>query len=150
MPRKLTKYVISAGVLLAGIQFLQPDRTNPSSDPAAHFDAVAKPSKEASAVVRRACGDCHSNDTVWPWYSRIAPVSWVVADDVKVGRARLNISEWNRLSPEMSEKRMQQMCDEAKEGGMPLFSYKLMHPAAKLSAADVSAICSAPAATASR
>lgn len=143
MPRKLIKYAVSAGVLLAGIQFLQPDRTNPPSDPAAHFEAVAKPSKETSAVVRRACGDCHSNETVWPWYSRIAPVSWMIADDVKEGRAHLNISEWNRLSPEMSQKRMQQMCSEAKEGGMPLFAYKLMHPAAKLDAADVSAICSA-------
>lgn len=143
MARKLAKFAVSAAVLLVGVQFLKPDRTNPASDPAAAFEAVAKPSKEAVAVVRRACGDCHSNETVWPWYSRIAPVSWLVADDVKEGRAHLNFSEWNRYSPEVSQKRMGEACREVKEGGMPLFAYTLMHPNAKLSSADVSAICSA-------
>lgn len=143
MARKLTKVAVSAAVLLVGMQFLQPDRTNPAADPAAAFEAVAKPSNEAASVVRRACGDCHSNETVWPWYSRIAPVSWVVADDVKEGRAHLNFSEWNRYTPEVSRKHMGEMCREVKDGGMPLFAYTLMHPEAKLSSVDIAAICSA-------
>ncbi len=145
MARKLTKIAVPAAVLLVGVQFFQPDRTNPAADPAVAFEAVAKPSKETAAVVRRACGDCHSNETVWPWYSRVAPVSWLVADDVKEGRAHLNFSEWSRYSPEVSEKRIGEMCREVKDGGMPLFAYTLMHPQAKLTAADVSAICSASA-----
>jgi hypothetical protein len=143
MPRKLAKAALSALVLIAGMQLLQPDRTNPPADPAASFEAVAKPSKETAAVLRRACADCHSNETVWPWYSRIAPFSWVIADDVRRGRAHMNLSEWNLLSPEASQKRVQEMCEEAKGGGMPLFSYKLMHPRAKLSESDVSVVCSA-------
>ncbi len=143
MPRKLTKAAVSAVVLWGGMQFIRPDRTNPPADPAASFEAVVKPSKEAAAVLKRACGDCHSNETVWPWYSKVAPISWVVADDVKRGRAHVNLSEWNQLGPEMSRKRMREMCEEAQGGGMPLFSYTLMHPKAKLSASDVSAICSA-------
>jgi hypothetical protein len=146
MTRKLTKVALSAAVLLGGMQFLRPVRTNPPADPAASFEALLKPPQETAVVVKRACGDCHSNETVWPWYSKIAPVSWVVADDVKQGRAHLNLSEWNRLSPEMSQTRIREMCREAKEGGMPLFAYRLIHPAAKLSASDVAAICSAPVA----
>jgi len=76
------------------------------------------------------CGDCHSNETVWPWYSNIAPVSWLIQRDVDEGRDKFNISEWNRT----------QEGDEAfevfKEGEMPLKPYLLLHPKARLSNQD--------------
>jgi len=76
----------------------------------------------------RSCGDCHSNQTTWPWYSRVAPVSWLIASDVAEGRGRLNVSEWNRR---------QRAADEATEavveGEMPLPIYLIMHPNARLS-----------------
>ncbi len=132
-------------LLLIVIQFFQPSGTNPPSEAAATFEAVAKPSPEVSAVVRRACRDCHSNQTIWPWYSRVAPVSWLVVDDVQEARVHLNFSEWNRYSPELSRLKMGQVCEEAKAGKMPLWYYLPMHPEARLGAADVAALCAPPA-----
>src|SRR6516162_4122750 len=94
-----TTFLLAAGALVV-MQFFRPERTNPLSDPAASFEAVAKPSSEVIASLKRACYDCHSNQTVWPWYSNLAPVSWLIASDVKQGRAHLNFSEWTRPGPE--------------------------------------------------
>lgn len=145
MAKKLKFVVIAIVILLAGSQFIQPDRSNPPINPAATFEAVAMPGAEFTAVVHRACYNCHSNNTVWPWYSRIAPVSWLVADDVKEGRAHLNFSEWGLLGPDVARTRLQDVCDEVQAGDMPLWQYRLIHPEAKLSAQDVKALCSASA-----
>jgi hypothetical protein len=76
----------------------------------------------------------------------VAPASWLVADDVKDGRVHLNFSEWNRLSPELSRRRMGAICKEVKEGEMPLWQYRLLHSESKLTSSDVSALCAlAPA-----
>ena len=148
MVKKTLKYGI--GVLVAAVivaQFIRPERTNPPADPSASFDAVAKPPREVAAVIGRACRDCHSNQTVWPWYSRIAPVSWLVARDVKEGRAKLNFSQWI-YSPEMTRIKLREICKEVKSGGMPPLYYIPIHPETKVTPAEVSAICSAPGAQA--
>jgi hypothetical protein len=144
MLRKLAKYgVVGIVVLFVAIQFVQPDRTNPPAYPEASFAAVAKPSPEVAAIFKRACSDCHSNETVWPWYSRVAPVSWLLVSDVREGRAHMNLSEWNLLSPEASKLRMKAACREVRKGEMPLWQYRLMHPEARLTSADIDKICSA-------
>ena len=94
-----TTILLAAGALVV-MQFFRPERANPSTDASASFEAVAKPSPEVVASLKRACYDCHSNQTVWPWYSNVAPVSWLIANDVKEGRAHLNFSEWTRPGPE--------------------------------------------------
>ncbi len=142
--RKVIKYGIAVvAVLLVVIQFFQPERTNPPVNPASTFEAVAKPGPGLAGVVNRACRDCHSNETTWPWYSKIAPVSWLVADDVKEARAHLNFSEWGYYSPEMSRLKLKEACTEVKGGDMPLWIYRLVHAQARLTDADVQAICSA-------
>lgn len=99
MLKKIAKYGISVLILLLMVaQFVQPDQTNPSADPSASFEAVAQPPKELTRVFERACRDCQSNRTVWPGYSKLAPVSWLLARDVKEGRAKLNFSQWNIYS----------------------------------------------------
>ena len=133
--------VILVVLILGAAQFVQPERANPPADPGASFEAVAKPPHGAGAVVARACRDCHSHQTTWPWYSKISPVSWLVASDVKEGRARLNLSQWNLYGPEMSKIRMGEMCRQAQGGKMPLWQYKLLHSEARLSPADVAALC---------
>jgi hypothetical protein len=143
MSRKIFKRALLGLVALAaGIQFVQPERGNPPSDPAGSFEALVRPSPEAAAVTRRACQNCHSNQTVWPWYGWMAPVSWLIADDVKDGRAHLNLSEWNRLGPEAARLRLRAMCKEARDGDMPLWRYRLLHRESRLTAGDVSALCS--------
>ena len=148
MGRKILKFgVIVLALLFVGIQFIQPERTNPPVDPASTFETVAKPGPEVASLVRRACYDCHSHETGWPWYAYVAPVSWLVADDVRVARRKLNFSQWNLLGPEMSRTRLKEACEEVKEGGMPLWNYLLMHPEARLTAEDIKTLCDAGAQT---
>lgn len=149
MLRKSIKIALLAVVvILAVAQLFPPERSNPPSDPSASFEALAKPSPEVAAIVERSCQDCHSNRTVWPWYSRVAPVSWLVASDVSEGRQNLNFSEWNLLSPEKSHARLRKVCEEVRSGDMPPWYYTLMHSRAKLSPADVQTLCAPPIAPA--
>ena len=91
--------------------------------------------------MHRACFDCHSNATVWPWYSHVAPVSWLLADDVKKGRKEVNFSEWGGYTQKRKLRKLKEICDQVKEGDMPLKKYVPLHPASKLSDADRAAIC---------
>jgi hypothetical protein len=150
MLRKMAKYVILAiAVLFIAAQFVQPDRTNPPANPTASFAVVANARPETAAILQRACADCHSNETTWPWYSRVSPVSWLVANDVKEGRAHMNLSEWNFLGPEAARLKLKAACKEVRAGEMPLWQYELMHPKARLSPADAEMICSVPESLAS-
>ena len=88
-------------------------------------------SPQTRALAKQACFDCHSNETEWPAYSNIAPVSWLIYRDVAEGRAALNFSEWQRPQEEAKD-----AAKEVVEGDMPLPFYKLMHDYARLSAGD--------------
>jgi len=88
------------------------------------------------AVLRRACYDCHSHETVWPWYSKVAPVSWLVAHDVHEGRQKLNFSTWNRYTPKQQVKKSKESWEEVAAGEMPLWYYLPVHRDAALSAED--------------
>ena len=88
---------------------------------------------EARALAVRACFDCHSNETAWPWYTKVAPFSWLVARDVGEGRAALNFSEWGRAQGEGTE----EIAEVILEGEMPPAIYLLLHPSAALNAAEV-------------
>ncbi len=85
-------------------------------------------------LARRACFDCHSNETVWPWYSNIAPVSWLIRRDVEEGRSELNFSEWHRYQE------ADEVVEVIREGEMPPLSYVILHPRARLSAAEREAL----------
>jgi hypothetical protein len=83
------------------------------------------------ALAKQACFDCHSNETEWPAYSRVAPISWLIQRDVSEGRAVLNFSEWQRPQEEAKE-----AAEEVLEGEMPLRIYQVMHTRARLNAVD--------------
>jgi hypothetical protein len=89
-------------------------------------------SPQTRALAKRACFDCHSNETVWPWYSYVAPVSWLVYNDTMQGRSRLNFSEWNTRS----QRGAGEVVGMIQEGEMPPAIYLPMHPAAQLTAAE--------------
>ncbi len=127
--------VITASALVI-IQFIRPDQTNPDSDPAKSIVAVQGVPAEISGIMDRACRDCHSNHTVWPWYAGIAPVSWVVADDVKEARKHLNFSEWGTYKKARKVKKLSQMGEEVAGHSMPLPKYILLHPEADLTAGE--------------
>jgi len=119
--------VLLAGV---GIQFVPVRRTNPP----VHTD-VAAPA-DVAPILRRACYDCHSNETRWPWYSHVAPVSWFVANHVRHGRGDLNFSEWPAFDIEAEAEAFKDIEAQVEKGRMPLRSYTWLHRDAVLSEKD--------------
>jgi Haem-binding domain len=87
-------------------------------------------------ILNRACADCHSNHSRWPWYAKVAPVSWMVARDVNLGRKEINFSEWGTYYPATRKRKLQWMERSIREQTMPPWSYRLMHPHARLSDSD--------------
>lgn len=136
---KWTLIVVAVGFV--AIQFVRPARTNPAIDPARTIEANSQMTPEVASILDRSCRDCHSNKTVWPWYTNVAPVSWWLADHVNEGRHDLNFSDWASLAPDRRDRKLRQICDEVEDGMMPLSSYLPMHPAAKLSDQDKKTIC---------
>lgn len=129
--RRLLRWMaVSLPVGLLAIQLVPVDRRNPP------VETEVPATAEARAVLRRACYDCHSNESVWPWYSRVAPISWLVARDVHEGRKELNFSTWNRLAPNQQNKARRESWKEVEEGEMPMWFYLPIHPEARLSAVD--------------
>lgn len=126
--KRLTSAAFVAVAVFVLIQ-LVPYGRNHTNPPVRAEPTWSAPDIRALAV--RACYDCHSNETRWPWYSHMAPVSWLVQRDVEEGRRALNYSEWTRPQPEAAES-----AEETAEGEMPPAAYLLIHPEARLSAAD--------------
>ncbi|KAB2878720.1 cytochrome C [bacterium] len=124
-------------ILITAIQFLRPERSNIPEDPAKNIQSYVKVPDEITKILIRSCYDCHSNTTRWPWYSEIAPFSWVIADDVKLGRRHLNFSEWGTYSQKRMGKKLYQIAEVAGDSSMPLTSYRLTHPDAKLSSMEL-------------
>ena len=130
-PRKVVvALVVVFSVVFLGMQLKQPDRTNPPVE----SEIVAPP--EVAAILERACYTCHSNETTWPWYAYVAPVSWWVAEHVEHGRGDLNFSTWPVLDLEGLEHAFHEIDEQIEKGEMPLPSYLRMHPEARLSDED--------------
>ena len=131
--KRILKWGIAAVIVIfAALQIFQPARTNPlvKSD---FLKATAAP-PDVAAMFHAACYDCHSDETRWPWYSRVAPMSWQVAQDVNDGRRHINLSEWPTDNPDLARKKIQHMSDEIDDGDMPLKKYTLIHKDARLTA----------------
>jgi hypothetical protein len=140
--KKILKwFAIVLVVIFIGIQFVRPLLTNPPVDEAQTINAQMQMTSEVASILDRSCRDCHSNKTIWPWYTKVAPVSWWLADHVNEGRHDLNLSEWGKLPRDRQDRKLRQICDEVQDGMMPLSSYLPMHPAAKLSEQDKKTLC---------
>jgi len=123
------RLALVALVVVVVIQFVPVERTNPPVE--ADFDGPP----EVAAVLETSCYDCHSNETRWPWYSRVAPASWLVAHDVEEARDRMNFSLWGTYDPRRQEKLAEEIWEEVEGGEMPLRKYLVVHPDARLSEA---------------
>jgi hypothetical protein len=134
MKRKLIWIFATLGAVFALLQFTNPPRTNPPVAPGHDLMATNAPPAEIAALMHSACYDCHSYETKWPWYSHVAPVSWLVANDVTRGRERLNFSEWPRALPERAAKRLERISEEVDYQDMPPAKYTVLHPEARLTA----------------
>ena len=141
MKRFLKLAALAVLMLFAAIQFVRPPRTNPPSDPQAALGAHVAVPVDVAAVFDRSCRDCHSNDTQWPWYSQVAPVSWFVIDHVNHGRSHFNYSEWTKYDRAERAKLIEGSCEIVQKGAMPLESYLWMHRGARVSTAETAALC---------
>lgn len=133
--------LIALVVILAALQFIRPARTNPAIDEARKISARMSVTPEVAAILDRSCNDCHSNQTRWPWYSNIAPVSWFVINHVNEGRDNMNFSDWAQYDSRTQENLLRQSCREVSSGMMPLNSYLWLHRGATLSSEDVKTLC---------
>jgi cytochrome c551/c552 len=128
-------------VIFVGMQAIRPTLSNPSIDESQTINARTQITPQVATILDRSCRDCHSNKTVWPWYTQIAPVSWWLSNHVNEGRRNLNLSEWGKLPSDRQDRKLRQICDEVQDGIMPLSSYLPMHPVAKLSDQDKKTLC---------
>jgi hypothetical protein len=138
-----TLKVISGIILLAllAAQFIRPDRSDPGLDPTLAIVNQMNVPPSVRSILERSCFDCHSNQTRWPWYSSFAPISWLVADDVKQGRNHLNLSEWGTYTRKRQIAKLDMMVSEVDKGQMPLKTYLLLHRDGTLSEADKDVFC---------
>jgi hypothetical protein len=113
-------------VLLIAIQLIPVPHTNPPVTREVNWDSPA-----TRDLAKRACFDCHSNETVWPWYSNVAPVSFFLANHIKDGREKLNFSQWDQPNTEAED-----IVEVLEKGEMPLKSYLLLHPEADFTPAE--------------
>ena len=136
--KKVLKVVLLAlAVVLFAAQFVRPDLTNPPIDPAHELRAPAN----VQSILDRSCNDCHSNRTRYPWYAQISPLSWWLKDHITEGRREVNFSEFATYSARRKGRKFKEICEQVKEGEMPLESYLPLHPSAKLSDADRQVLC---------
>jgi cytochrome c551/c552 len=126
--------VIVVIAVLIGIQFIPVSGTNPP------VTGEIKAPENVMQVLRNSCYDCHSNESLWPWYSKIAPVSWLVVSDVNEGREYLNFSEWESYSIQEKAEDLEEIWEDVEEGEMPLWYYLPLHPEARLSDKDMETI----------
>jgi hypothetical protein len=125
---------LSLAAVFLLLQFKQPHRTNPPIESAINAPA------EIAAILERSCYACHSHETDWPWYAYVAPVSWWVVDHVEHGRGDLNFSQWPVLDFEELEHSFRDIDEQIAKGEMPLTSYLILHPGARLSDAEKDAL----------
>ena len=120
------KLLIGLVVILVGIQFWPVDRTPPTVG----GEIQAPP--EVMAVLETSCYDCHSSETRWPWYSRIAPVSIWIAHHVEDGRGHLDFSNWDAYPPDRADHKLEELIEVVESDEMPLPSYLTLHGEARL------------------
>jgi Haem-binding domain len=136
-----TKIILIIIIVLLGIQLYRPAKTNPPVDPAKTLSANSQMPADVAQIVTRSCGDCHSYNTSWPKYSYVAPVSWLVIDDVNEGRRHVNLSDWSSYAPEKQQRKLEQICEEVQGGDMPLKQYTWFHAGTALNQQQRETVC---------
>jgi len=127
------KIVLGLLIIVVVMQFFRIDKTNPEVNIADDFIAITNPPEEIATILKTSCYDCHSNESSYPWYSNIAPISWWLKHHLNEGREELNFSEWNTYSEKRKDHKLEELAEEVEEGEMPLNSYTWTHSNANLS-----------------
>ncbi len=130
MKRKL---LIGIALLFVAIQFIPVELNQSETTSKNDFIITLNPPTEIANMLKTSCYDCHSNNTKYPWYDKIAPVSFVVKHHIDEAKEELNFSEWNTFSDKRKQHKLDEIIEETEEGEMPIKAYTIMHGEAKLS-----------------
>ena len=128
----IKKIVIGIIVLLVIIQFFRIDKTNPTIIQENDFISITNPPENIKNLLKTSCYDCHSNESTYPWYTNVAPISWWVKQHINEAREELNFSEWGTFTEKRKKHKLEEVYEEVEEGEMPLKSYLIAHSEAKL------------------
>ncbi|MCB0476087.1 MAG: heme-binding domain-containing protein [Flavobacteriaceae bacterium] len=120
-------------LILIGLQFIPVDKPQVTGNNPNDLLSVVSVPDTVADILKNSCYDCHSNQTIYPWYSHVAPVSWLVAKDVREGREHVNFSNWQVLELTKKAEHLENMIDEIKDGEMPMSIYTAIHQDARLS-----------------
>jgi hypothetical protein len=134
MKKKLKWILVALVAAFALAQLVNPARTNPPV--VLDMLATNAPPPHVAALLHAACYDCHSHETIWPWYAHVAPSSWLVISDVNEGRRHLDLSDWPAGDPDRAAKKLDRMSELIGYGQMPPKKYTLIHVDARLTDAD--------------
>ncbi len=135
---------ITAIVLLTAfvaIQFYRPAKTNPPIVEAETLEATTQVPETVGKILSRSCNDCHTNNSNYPWYSEIAPMSWGVIHHIDEGRGELNFSTWATYNPKRKKHKLEEICEMVTSGEMPHYQYLWIHWDARLSDDDKKILC---------
>lgn len=121
------KIALSMLLILIVIQFFQPQKNQSSELLAADITKVTNVPDDVLHILKTSCYDCHSNNTVYPWYNNLQPVAWWLNNHIKEGKERLNFSEFGNYTFDKSRKKLRGIAREIEEGEMPLTSYTVIH-----------------------
>lgn len=130
------KILISLVIVLVLIQFFKPQKNISTQKSVADISNVYQTSNDVSVILDKACNDCHSNNTKYPWYSNIQPVAWWLNNHIQEGKEELNFSEFANYNPARQYRKLEEIKKTVDEGEMPLGSYTIIHTDAKLSDAE--------------
>jgi hypothetical protein len=140
--KKILKIIaVVLAIAFLAVQFYRPDRANPPTIQAETLEATTDVPENVSRILTRSCNDCHSNETVYPWYSNVSPFSWLLANHINEGRRELNFSVWNTYTAKRKRRKYDEICEQATSGAMPHDQYLWLHREARLSAEDVKLLC---------
>ena len=126
------KVTLISAIVFLGIQSFRIDKTTQAVDASKDFIMLTTPSTEIANTLKIACYDCHSNQSAYPWYTNIAPISWWVKHHINEGTEHLNFSEWGTYTEKRKNHKLEECVEMIEEGEMPMASYTWMHQEAKL------------------
>ena len=130
---KTKKILIALLAVFIIIQLFRPEKNQSAAESPNDIFAHYQATENTKQLIHTACYDCHSNNTVYPWYAEIQPVAWWLADHVNEGKSELNFSEFASYTPKKGDHKLEELVEKIKEGEMPLKSYTLIHGDARLS-----------------
>ena len=134
------KIALALLVVFIAMQLYRPDKNIAEGDVVAAFEAETMPSSAVKTILEQNCYDCHSNNTVYPWYAEVAPISYMIANHVDEGKEHFNVSDWSKWNFKKKDHKLDELIEEVEEGHMPERSYTWLH--GNMSEAEVESLIS--------